>query len=333
MQAIYIKKFGKPETAFEFRDITPRSPQPHEIAIRTEASGINFADVVARLGNYRDCPPLPAVVGYEAVGTIAEVGSAVRGFEVGDRVLVFTRFGGYSQWIVQDSTATVKIGDMDAGKALALATQYSTAFFGACCLTNVLPNDKVLIHSGAGGVGTALIQLCKWKGAKIYSTCGSDAKMEYLRKQGVDYPVNYVKEDFSKAISEKMDIIFDAVGGENFSKSYKMLNYGGRLVGYGAASMTDTTNFLSKGKAILNFGIYHPGMLMMECKSILGINMLRIADHRPDILQYCLNELVKLYNDNIISPHVGKMYPVKDIYTAHSDLENRKTTGKIGLIW
>jgi len=333
MQAIYIKKFGTPENAFEFRDITPRLPNANEIAIHTEASGINFADIVARLGNYRDCPPLPAIVGYEAVGTIAAIGSDVKDFAVGDRVLVFTRFGGYSQWIVQEATNAVKIGDMDAGKALALATQYSTAYFGSCCLTNVLPNDKVLVHSGAGGVGTALIQLCKWKGAEIYSTCGSDAKIEYLKKQGVDHPINYVKQDFSKVITEKMDIIFDAVGGDNFSKSFKMLNYGGRLVGYGAASMTDATNFLSKGKAILDFGIYHPGMLMMDCKSILGINMLRIADHRPDLLQYCLNELVKLYEAKIISPQVGKMYPVKDIHTAHKDMESRKTTGKIGLLW
>lgn len=333
MQAVFIKKFGKPKDALEFRDIPKIKPEAGQIAIKTEASGINFADIVARTGNYKDCPPLPAIVGYEAVGTIEEVGKGVEDFKVGDRVLAFTRFGGYSQWIVQDTSAVVKIDDMDAGKALALATQYSTAYYAACCITNILPNDKVLIHAGAGGVGTALIQLCKWKGAKIYSTCGSEKKIEYLKSQGVDVAVNYVKDDFSKVIKEKMDVVFDAVGGENFRKSYQLLNSGGRLIGYGAAAMTDTKNFLTKSKAILEFGIYHPGMMMMECKSILGVNMLRIADNRPDILQLCLKELVALYDKKIIDPQVGKMYAIKDIYQAHEDIETRKTIGKIGLVW
>jgi NADPH:quinone reductase-like Zn-dependent oxidoreductase len=209
MQAIYLVKNGKPKDAFEFRDIQITEPKDDEVGVIVEASGINFADVVARLGQYQDCPPLPAVIGYEAVGRVERVGKDIKTVQKGDRVLVFTRFGGYSQYVLQKENAIAKISEeMDAGKALALATQYSTAYYACAVATNVLPNETVLIHSGAGGVGTALIQLCKLRNAKIYSTAGSESKLDYLRKQGVDVAINYVKDDFANEIKEPIDVAF-----------------------------------------------------------------------------------------------------------------------------
>jgi NADPH:quinone reductase-like Zn-dependent oxidoreductase len=229
MQAIYLVKNGVPKTAFEFRNIQITEPADDEVGVIVEASGINFADVVARLGQYQDCPPLPAVIGYEAVGRVEKIGKKITTVQKGDRVLVFTRFGGYSQYVTQKENAIAKIGEeMEAGKALALATQYSTAYYACAVATNVLPNETVLIHAGAGGVGTALIQLCKLKNAIIYATAGSESKLEYLRKQGVDYPINYTKEDFSRVIKEPIDVAFDSLGADNFRKSYKLLNRGGR---------------------------------------------------------------------------------------------------------
>ncbi|HUM53337.1 MAG TPA: zinc-binding dehydrogenase, partial [Chitinophagales bacterium] len=282
MQAIYLVKNGKSKDAFEFRDIQLTEPKDNEVGVLVEASGINFADVVARLGQYQDCPPLPTIIGYEAVGRVEKVGKDVTTLKKGDRVLAFTRFGGYSQYVTQQESAVAKIGeDMDAGKALALATQYSTAYYACAVATNVLPNETVLIHAGAGGVGTALIQLCKLKNAKIYATAGSESKLEYCRKQGVHVVINYTKEDFSEVIKEPIDLAFDAVGADNFRKSYKLLNRGGRIIGYGAAAMTDASNIFSKAKMGLQFGIYHPAQLLMESRSMIGVNMLRIADYKP----------------------------------------------------
>ncbi len=334
MKAIYITKFGSPEKAFELRDITVSEPKSDEVGIVVEASGINFADVVARLGDYRDCPPLPAIVGYEVVGKVDKVGSEVKGLKIGDRVLAFTRFGGYAQYVTQKYHAVSKIDeDMAVGEALALATQYSTAFYATNVATNVLPNETVLIHAGAGGVGTALIQLCKLKNAKIYSTAGSEAKLKYLQRQGVDYPINYNKEDFSKVIKEPIDVAFDSLGGDNFRKSYNLLQKGGRIVGYGASSFTDAKNIINKGIMAAKFGIYHPAQLMMESRSIIGVNMLRIADYKPDTLKYCMDSVINLLKEGKIKPEVGKMYKASDIYKAHHDLENRKTIGKIGIVW
>ncbi|HNJ60069.1 MAG TPA: zinc-binding dehydrogenase [Chitinophagales bacterium] len=334
MKAIYIVKFGSPEKAFELRDITISEPKNDEVGIVVEASGINFADVVARLGDYRDCPPLPAIVGYEVVGKVDKVGSEVKGLKIGDRVLAFTRFGGYAQYVTQKYNAVSKIEeDMAVGEALALATQYSTAFYATNVATNVLPNETVLIHAGAGGVGTALIQLCKLKNAKIYSTAGSDSKLEYLQRQGVDYPINYNKEDFSKVIKEPIDVAFDSLGGDNFRKSYNLLQKGGRIVGYGASSFTDAKNIIDKGIMAAKFGIYHPAQLLIESRSIIGVNMLRIADYKPDTLKFCMDSVINLLKEGKIKPEVSKMYKASDIYAAHHDLENRKTIGKIGIVW
>ena len=334
MQAIYLVKNGKTKEAFEFRDIQMTEPKDNEVGVIVEASGINFADVVARLGQYQDCPPLPAIIGYEAVGRVEKVGKDVTTLKKGDRVLAFTRFGGYSQYVTQQESAVAKIGeDMEAGKALALATQYSTAFYACSVATNVLPNETVLIHAGAGGVGTALIQLCKLKNAKIYATAGSESKLEYCRKQGAHVVINYTKEDFSEVIKEPIDLAFDAVGADNFRKSYKLLNRGGRIIGYGAAAMTDASNIFSKAKMGLQFGIYHPAQLLMESRSMIGVNMLRIADYKPDTLKYCMESVIQLLHEGKIDPHVGKMYAAKDIYQAHDDMLDRKTMGKIGIVW
>ena len=334
MQAIYLVKNGNSKEAFEFRDIKITEPKDDEVGVIIEASGINFADVVARLGQYQDCPPLPTIIGYEAVGRVEKLGKNITTVKKGDRVLVFTRFGGYSQYVTQKENAIAKISeDMNVGKALALATQYSTAFYACNVATNVLPNETVLIHAGAGGVGTALIQLCKLKNANIYSTAGSEAKLEYLRKQGVQHPINYTKDDFSEIIKEPIDVAFDSLGATNFRKSYNLLNRGGRIVGYGASSMTDAKNIFSKAKMGLAFGLYHPAQLLMESRAMIGVNMLRIADYKPETLQYCMQSVIELLEQGKIDPHVGNMYPAKNIYEAHDDMEKRKTMGKIGIVW
>jgi NADPH2:quinone reductase len=333
MDAIYLVKHGKSEVAFERRPFHAAQPQNDEVLIEVEAFGLNFADVMARLGHYNDCPPLPAIIGYEVVGKVSVIGKEVVGLAVGDRVLGFTRFGAYAQFAVAKGLGVVKIDDYDANKALALGTQYCTAYYAAHVATNILPCDRVLIHAAAGGVGTALIQLAKLVGCKIYGTAGSDSKLKYLREQGVDVPINYKKDDFSKVIKEPIDVAFDSIGGENFRKSYKLLNQGGRIVGYGAAFQTETSNIFSKAKFGLDFGIYHPAQFLMESRSLIGVNMLRIADHRMDIMKLCLDNVVALALADKIDPTKGGMYPISELGKAHDALQNRQTIGKVGVYW
>lgn len=334
MQAIYLTKNGKAKIAFEKREIELKEPKKDEIAIEAEAFGLNFADVLARLGLYKDCPPLPTVIGYETVGKVLKVGEEVENVAVGDRVVAFTRFGGYSQYVITKAVAAVKIADnFPVGKALALATQYTTAYYAAFIAANVREGDKVLIQAAAGGVGTALVQLCKLKKCKIYGTAGSDEKIEYIKNLGVDIAINYRKGDFSAQISEKLDVVFDSIGGSTFKKGYKLLGSGGRIVPYGAATQLDAANFFSKLKFALSFGIYHPVGFIMQSKAMIGVNMLRIADDKPEILQFCMQNLVKLAEEGKIEPKIFKIYPIDELNEAHSALEHRKTIGKVGVKW
>ena len=204
-------------------------------------------------------------------------------------------------------------------------------------MLNLNKGDKVLIHSGAGGVGTALIQYAKYKQCEIFSTAGSDTKLNYLTSLEVHHPINYITHDFEKEIKNitggtGVDVIFDAVGGKSVKKGFRSLATGGRIICYGAADMNNR-NVFGKLKAALNFGLYHPVMLIVQSKAIIGVNMLRIADNKPNVIKRCLDAVVQLTNQGVFIPTVGKVFNAPDIAIAHDYLEKRKSMGKVVMQW
>ncbi len=340
MKAYFLVRNGAADKAFELRDLPTLKPKAGEVLIHAEAFGLNFADVMARLGLYKDAPPLPAVVGYETVGRVAEVGEGVTNVKVGDRVVALSRFGGYAQAVVTDARATMLIpDDMDAGIATCLATQYATAWYAAEEMVRLHEGDHVLIHAAAGGVGIALIQMAKRRGAVIFGTAGSDEKLKFLKEQGVDYPINYRKVDFAVEIKKlgfdkKIDVVYDPIGGESLKKGMTLLTAGGRMVTYGASSMTEAKGnpFKILGVA-LGFGIWSPIEFVTTSRSLLGINMLRIADNRPEILARCIKNVVELTASGDLKPVVGKTFPHTQLAEAHEYLASRQSIGKVAITW
>jgi NADPH2:quinone reductase len=338
MKAVYLINKGAAAKAFEVREIPVPVPHPGQVLIKVEAFGLNFADVMARLGLYREAPPLPCVLGYDVAGTVTAAGPAVTNVKAGDRVIAMTRFGGYAEYALTDARAAAIIpADLDAGMATALATQYCTAYYAAAEMVNLHPGNKVLVQSGAGGVGTALIQYAKYRQCEIFSTAGSEEKLRHLSASGVQHPINYTTHDFEKEIKKLtkgngVDVIFDAVGGKSVKKGFRCLASGGRIVCYGAAAMSNK-NLPGKIKAALDFGIYHPAMFMMASKSMIGVNMLRIADDHPELLQYCLEAVIKLRNEGVFTPSQGKTFDVSQIAEAHDYVEKRKSMGKVAVRW
>ncbi len=338
MQAIVLTKTGNASEAFELKEWEKPSPKAGEILVKVQASGLNFADVMARKGMYQDAPKIPCVLGYDVVGEVAALGEGVTDFVVGDRVTAMTRFGGYAEFAIVDTRGAVKIpSSMPLGEATALTTQYCTAYFAAAEMVQLHKGDKVLIQSAAGGVGTALVQYAKYKGCEIFGTAGSAAKLQYLKECGVHHPINYNETDFAEVIKKEtggkgVDVIFDAVGGNSVKRGIKSLASGGRIVCYGAADMTDK-NVFGKLKAGLGFGIYHPAEFMMTSTAIIGVNMLRIADNKPEVLKRCLENVVVLTEQGIFKPLAGKVFPVNEFAAAHEFLEGRKSMGKVSLIW
>lgn len=338
-QAFYLIRNGPAEKAFALRDLPPSTLNDHEVRISVEGFGLNFADVMARLGQYRECPPLPTVIGYEIVGHITESGSATSGLAIGQRVLAFTRFGGYAEEVVTDQRGVVPIpDDWDLGFATALGTQYATAWYSAHYVTQLHPGERVLIQAAAGGVGTALVQIAKHFGCEVFGTAGSSTKLDYLRQLGVDHPINYRKEPFDTAIrkiigADRLDVVFDPIGGITSKKGFKLLSSGGRMVLYGAASLTGKSSLLSKLRFALQFGFFHPIQLMMRSKSIIGVNMLKVGDYRPQALHQVMQEVISHARKGILQPQATAIFPSTELAQAHTALEKRQTLGKVAIAW
>jgi NADPH:quinone reductase-like Zn-dependent oxidoreductase len=338
MKAFYLTKNGDAHSAFELRDLNLSDLAETEVLIKTEAFGLNYADVMARLGLYRECPPLPTVIGYEAVGRVEKIGASVKSVGVGDRVLAFSRFGGYASHILTPELAVIPLTEeVPASKALALSVQYSTAWYALEECLNLHPGDHVLIHAAAGGVGTALIQMAKRRGCVIAGTASSH-KLNYLKNQGVDLPIDYRNEDFEMVLEKagwkkKLDAIFDPVGGISVRKGMNLLNSGGKMVVYGGSSMSASKSPFHKFRVAAGFGIWSPILLMMRSISIIGVNMLRIAEDKPELLQHCMKEVLRLYQEGVFKPEVGGEYSAAQLAEAHSFLESRQSMGKIVVHW
>ena len=340
MRAAVLVRHGEPATAFEIRELATPAPGPGQARIAVEAFGLNYADVMARLGLYQDAPPLPSVLGYEVVGRVDAVGADVTQCSVGQRVVALSRFGGYATHAITDARAVVPIPDeLDPGIAVALPTQGGTAYYCAEEMVRLHPGDHVLVHAAAGGVGTLLVQLCKRRGCVVYGTVGSDAKMGFLRELGVDHPINYRTTDFVDAVrrvrgSEGLDVIFDSIGGAAVRKGIALLGSGGRIVCFGGAEHSHgSLQILRSLSFAASFGILHAVPLMMRSKGIIGVNMLRIADNRPLTLQRCLQAVVKLALDGELRPTVGGRFRAEQIGEAHALLAGRGSTGKIVVSW
>lgn len=339
MKAVYLVKYGKSNTAFEIREVDTPEVSDDQVLIKVEAFGINFADVMARLGLYKGAPPLPALLGYEVVGHVVKFGSNVQNIKVGDRVSAMTHFGGYAEYAVtQKEVACVIPESMSAGTAVALATQYTTAYFLSHNMANIQEGDKVIVHAAAGGVGTALVQMALHKKCLVFGTCSSSNKIDYLRKNGVHHPINYLEKDFVSEIrtilgTGGLDVIFDPVGGLSVRKGYKLLGAGGRLVSYGVSSMNRTKSILGKIRVLAQFGIYHPLQFLSNSRGMIGVNMLKIGEDNPEKVAIAMKAVIKLAQNGIIKPFVGGEFGVAQMAEAHEYLESRKSMGKIVVKW
>ncbi|MGB0933228.1 MAG: quinone oxidoreductase family protein [Lishizhenia sp.] len=333
--AFQLVKNGKVETAFKYKEIELPSLANDELLIETEAFGLNYADVMARNGLYRECPPLPAVIGYEVVGVVKETGKDVNSDLIGKRVVAFCRFGGYAKHVITKEFAVVEIDTMPAGEAMCLATQYVTAFYMCNYLAPVYKDEKVLIHAAAGGVGTALIQLLKLKGAHIIAKTSNRKKEQYLKNQGVDHILFHQEKAYEESLldylgEQRLDVSFNPVAGASFKKDFALLGSGGRLILFGGSERSGKKwGILSTLNFVRKMGLVIPIGLMMRSKNILGVNMLKLADNKPHVLKACLQEVVDLAKSKKITPQIGGNFKHTELEKAHEFLESGKSTGKI----
>src|SRR5271156_2700804 len=229
MRAMVVKRYGPPEV-FESREVPDPQPKPGEVVVRVKAVGVNFADLLQRMGIYPGTPKPPFVPGFEVSGVVekvAEGGKASDGepLHVGDAVAALSQFNAYAEWVAVPAGRVYRLPPgMPFEDGAAIPGNYLTAHHAMFTMGNLLPGDRILIHGAAGGVGIAAVQLARARGLVIFGTAGP-AKQEYLRKMGVDHAIDYEKTDFVKAVRkfapDGIEMVMDAVGGKSFSRSYK----------------------------------------------------------------------------------------------------------------
>ncbi len=338
--AYALTRFGSPATAFARIEQDPALLQEGEIRIEVDTFGINFADVVMRRGLYRGAPKLPFVPGYEVVGRIIDL-RGVPDFQCGQRVLAFTRFGAYAEQVVTDARLAIALDDgVDAGVACALATQFCTAYYCSEELVRPHAGDRVLVHAGAGGVGSALVQMLLHKGCDVFATAGSPEKVDLVKRLGAHHVIDYRREDFEQAVrritgSAGLDVVYDSIGGKVLSKSRRLLGPGGRLVMFGASSRTRMRGgpLWNALATAASFGLLSPALLLLRSQSMLGVNMLELASHKPLLLRRCLVGVMALFEKGAITPLPARRFPVTELACAHELLESRLAVGKVVVTW
>lgn len=336
MKQIWIPKTGEPEV-LELREAPDPEPLAGEVRVRVHASGINFADILARMGLYPDAPPLPAVVGYEVAGVVDGVGDGVEGFSDGDRVLVFTRFGGYSDVVCAPAAFVIPIpSTLDFAGAASIPVNWLTAWLMLVRLGHVRSGEKVLVHACAGGVGTAAVQICRHFGAEVIGTA-SAGKHERLRNMGVAHCIDYRNQDFENEVKSLtgghgVDIVLDAVGGESFKKSYRSLGSLGRLFVFGVSSFAPGTrrNMVAALTGMWKTPSFKPLQLMNHNKGVHGVNLGHLWD-RGEELRSMLSDMLELFGDGTFEPVIDRSFPFDEAGAAHRHIQDRKNFGKVVL--
>jgi NADPH2:quinone reductase len=339
MRAAVLIRTGNASGAFEIREIEKPAVSDYFVGIKVEAFGLNFADVMARKGKYRDAPPLPSVLGYDVCGRVTETGAKVTRVKPGDRVTALTRFGGYAEFAVTEERAVIPIPeDTDTVTALSLATQGATAWYCAEESCRIYPGERIIITAAAGGVGSLLVQLAKHRGAKVYGIVSTEEKGEIIRGLGADGVLNRsegnIFEQYRALEGKKaIDVMFDSAGGSYVKNGIRNLAPGGRMVCYGGSQGSAADNIFSIIRFGLAFGIYHPAPFLMNCQALIGVNMLRLADYKPAVLQQCMENSVRLFREGQWTPLPGKEFPIDGLAEAHSAMEAGKIPGKIAVRW
>jgi NADPH:quinone reductase-like Zn-dependent oxidoreductase len=336
MRQVWITKAGSPEV-LQVKEAPDPTPVSGQVRIRVEATGVNFADIMGRLGIYPDLPPIPVVVGYEVGGRVDAVGSGVDSSWVGKDVFAMTRFGGYSDVVcVPENQVFERPADMSAEQGAAIPVNYFTAWQLIVVMGGLRAGETVLVHSVGGGVGIAATQIARNIGARVIGTA-SKSKHGFMRSIGVDMLIDYRTEDFEKRTMELtggkgVELILDAVGGDSFKKGFRILAPTGRLGMFGMSSAAvgkERSIFAAlKTVASMPWLNFNPPALLNANKGVFGVNLGHLWGEVPRIRGWA-DDLLALWQQGVVRPHVDKVFPFAEAAAAHHYVQDRKNIGKV----
>jgi NADPH:quinone reductase-like Zn-dependent oxidoreductase len=340
MRAIFLERLGAPEVLVE-RQIEPPPVAPEEVQIEVMAAGVNFADILQRLGLYGSGPRLPYIPGFEVAGVVRETGSAVEKLKTGDRVVGLTKSGGYAERICLPSESVKRLPrGFSFQKAAALPVNYLTAWFCLFPMGTLQPGDRLLIHGGTGGVGIAAVQLAQELAVKIFATVGSEHKKEYLERCGLKHAINYKSTDFIEYVRQHTDgqgveLVLDGVGGRNLRRSYEILAPMGRLISFGlsAAAPTKRKSWSRVLAAWWQTPWFRPLDMIGRNVGVFGFH-LALLGSKQWMIQDAFKTLIDKVEGGILKPVISAEFPLcgEGAIQAHHYLHERRNIGKVLLI-
>ncbi|MCP2247437.1 quinone oxidoreductase family protein [Lentzea aerocolonigenes] len=310
-KAVVVRSAGGPEV-LEFTDVPSPVPGDGELLVRVGAAGVNYIDTYQRSGQYQ--VPLPTALGLEGAGEVVVSNSP--DFAVGDRVAWMSVLGSYASEVVVPASAAVKVPDeLDVERAAAALLQGITAHYLVFSTYAVKEGDRVLVHAAAGGVGLLLTQWAKSRGAHVIGTVSTDEKEALAREAGADEVLRY--GDFASQI-DKVDVVYDGVGKDTFDQSLASLKPRGMLALFGASSgpvpPVDPQRLNQAGSVYLT-------------RPSTGAYLLDRAE-----FEWRASDLFAAIADGTLSLRIGGRYKLEEAAQAHTDLQSRKTTGKLLLL-
>jgi NADPH:quinone reductase-like Zn-dependent oxidoreductase len=330
---VVVTKYGGPEVLQLIQEEAPQ-PEKGEVRIKVQTAGVALADVMRREGVYPGTPDTPFTPGYDVAGVIDCVGKSVNHALIGQKVTALMNgTGGYTQYICLPESEAVALPEgVDSAEAVSLALNYVTAYQMLYRLAKVREGDRILIHGGAGGVGTAFLQLGKLAGLKMYATA-SASKHPVLSRFGA-VPIDYRHEDFVECVRrlapEGVDAVFDPIGGTNWTRSSQTLRKDGIFVGYGFTSILANTQSMDSRSGLLDEWKHLSGSSHTPDGNPAFLYSVTTSKHNePAAYREDLNHLLKLLAEKQIRPLIAGRYPLDDVLEAHKMMDRSTAVGKI----
>ena len=322
MRAWQVQRLGDPEQALKLVEAEEPAPEPGEVMVEVEAAALNFFDILVCRGEYQERPELPFTPGGEISGTVREAGEGVD-MQAGQHVIATPPLprGGYAEQVAVPASSVFPIPDsIPFEKAAALPITYQTAHVALHHRAQLKAGETVLVHAGAGGVGSAAIQLAKAAGARVIATAGGPEKAEICGKLGAEIVIDYRAENFIEVVKEATeghgaDVVFDPVGGDTFDGSRRCVAFEGRILVIGFA-----------GGRIADVPTNH---VLVKNYSVVGVHWGLYARVRPDLVSSTHDDLIHLYEDGKIDPLIFETVPFEGLPKALKLLGGRGTYGKL----
>lgn len=339
---VTIKRAGSYDR-LELETIPGLTPRAGEVVIDVKATGVNYADCIVRMGLYASALEFvgwPITPGFEVAGLVAATGEGVTDLAVGDRVLAVTLFDGYASQVRarRDRVFALPTG-VSFAQAAGFPAVYLTAYYGLIELARPRPGQRVLVHSAAGGVGGALVQLAKVAGCEVTAVVGAPHKVEAARAAGADHVIDKSREDLwaeaERRAPKGFDVIADANGVATLRASYAHLRTPGKLIVYGFHTMMPKTggrpNWLKLALGWLRTPRFDPLDMTQKSKSVLAFNLSYLFEEQW-LLREAMERLSAWLAEGKITPPPVTTYPLDRVADAHRALEGGATVGKLILV-